>query len=282
MTLTIDQELPVHTVVAHNYASESSNKIHSDEVAGNFGFRGGLVPGVGVYAYMTVPIVKELGVDWLERGTMSGKFINPIYDGETVTVQARVADIDPVRIVISALNEAGELCGVGEASLPDNHLDEVHFYDYPLHPTPLESERLAPEIAAFDENHPLGTLEYTIDLSNPEGEFANFLDEVRDDSKIYRSKTPQHHPAHIAHQANQILVRNVNLGPWIHTATDVRHHVLPKHKEEVSLRGRIAHVYSKREHEIVVMDLALFGEADRLITHLTHSAIIKPAAIKAE
>jgi len=282
MTLTINQELPIHTVIAHNYASDSDNKIHSDDVAGDFGFRGGLVPGVGIYAYMTVPIVKELGVDWLERGAMSGKFINPVYDGETVTIQAKVTDVDPVRIVISALNEAGELCGVGEASLPQDHLDEVHFYDYPLHPTPLESERLPPEIAQFEENQPLGTFEYSIDLKNPDGEFTNFLDEVRDTSKIYHSKNPQCHPAHIANMANQMLIRNINLGPWIHTATDVRHHALPMHGEEVSLRGKIAHLYSKREHEIVVMDLALFGEADRLITHLTHTAIIKPVTVKAD
>ena len=81
MKLSIGQELPDYTVVAHNYADESSNKIHSDEVAGAYGFRGGLVPGVGVYAYMTVPAVAALGKDWLERGTMSGKFVKPVYDG---------------------------------------------------------------------------------------------------------------------------------------------------------------------------------------------------------
>lgn len=282
MNFSLDQELPDYTVVANNYALESSNKIHSDDVAEDYGFRGGLVPGVGVYAYMTVPVVKALGVDWLERGSMTGKFINPVYHGETVTIKSKVINIDPIRITISALNEAGNLCAVGEASLPTTHADEVHLYDYPLHHTPLESDRPPAAIEHLQEKHPLGTLEYTIDLKNPEGEFANFLDEVHDTLDIYRNGNAQCHPALVAHQANMILIQNVALGPWIHTASDVRHHALPKHNELVSLRGHIAHAYAKRGHEIVVMDLALFGEADRLITHLTHTAIIKPALTKTD
>ena len=37
---------------AFNTATESANKIHDDTVAKNLGFRGGLVPGVDVYAYL--------------------------------------------------------------------------------------------------------------------------------------------------------------------------------------------------------------------------------------
>lgn len=280
MNLSINQELPEYSVVAHNYAEESSNKIHSDEFAGAFGYRGGLVPGVGVYAYMTVPVVQVLGVEWLERGSMNGKFIKPTYDGETVTIQARVTDVDPVRIVVSAINAAGELCAVGQASLPPAHHEEFHLHDYPLHPLPLDSERMEPEISDMKGKTLMGTLEYTIDLQNPSGEFANFLDEMRDSLEIYRGPNAQCHPALVAHQANQILVRNVNLGPWIHTASDVRHHALPRHGEVVTLRGAIVHAYSKRNHDIAVMDLALIGDHDRLLTHLSHTAIIKPSFTK--
>ena len=47
--------LATHTVLAHNWATESENKIHDDAVASRYGFRGGLVPGVAVWAYMTHP-----------------------------------------------------------------------------------------------------------------------------------------------------------------------------------------------------------------------------------
>ena len=43
---------PYH-VSAYNTAKASENKIHDDATARRFGFSGGLVGGVHVYAYMT-------------------------------------------------------------------------------------------------------------------------------------------------------------------------------------------------------------------------------------
>ena len=55
--LSTGEQFKVHHVTAYNFATESDNKIHSDEMAARYGFKGGLVPGVGVYGYMTIPIV---------------------------------------------------------------------------------------------------------------------------------------------------------------------------------------------------------------------------------
>jgi hypothetical protein len=44
------------------------NRIHEDGLARAYGFKGGLVPGVIVYGWMTHPVVEILGRDWLERG----------------------------------------------------------------------------------------------------------------------------------------------------------------------------------------------------------------------
>ncbi len=54
---------------AFNQATKSENKIHEDSVARKYGFRGGLVPGVTVYAYLVHPAVEAWGLDWLTRGT---------------------------------------------------------------------------------------------------------------------------------------------------------------------------------------------------------------------
>ena len=45
---TVGAEQPTHTLRASNEATESENKIHDDTVAAQYGFRGGLVPGVSV------------------------------------------------------------------------------------------------------------------------------------------------------------------------------------------------------------------------------------------
>jgi len=45
--------MQTRSLVAFNTALDSENKIHDDDVARRFGFSGGLVPGVDVYAYLT-------------------------------------------------------------------------------------------------------------------------------------------------------------------------------------------------------------------------------------
>ena len=48
-----------YRVEAFNTAKASENKIHDDAVARRFGFGGGLVPGVDVYAYMAhLPVAR--------------------------------------------------------------------------------------------------------------------------------------------------------------------------------------------------------------------------------
>ena len=73
---------PYH-VEAFNTAKESENKIHDDAVARRFGFKGGLVPGVEVYAYMTHLPVARWGRAWLDRGSAECRLLKPVYDGDT-------------------------------------------------------------------------------------------------------------------------------------------------------------------------------------------------------
>jgi hypothetical protein len=77
-----------HTVDAFNISASSENKIHDDNIAKRFGFQGGLVPGVEVYAYMTNPIIQFFGYQWLEIGSMECKFIKPVYDGDQTDIKA--------------------------------------------------------------------------------------------------------------------------------------------------------------------------------------------------
>lgn len=271
--LTVDQQLPEYTVNAKNFARDSDNKIHDDKVAAEYGYRGGLVPGVAVYAYMTVPVACALGRDWLERGDMTGKFIKPIYDEEPVIVKARVAETDPIRIVVTAENTAGELCGVGEASYSDP-APPFDLTKYTLAPPPAKEDRLAPSIDVIKEGTPLGAL--TMRWSHEELTVP-FLDDVVESLPLYREPGVTWHPAFMPHIANTLLVENIALGPWIHTASDVDHYALPEEGEEVVVRGRISHAYAKRGHEIVVADIAFTGRNDRILALMAHSAIVKPA-----
>src|SRR5215471_10381328 len=84
--------LAPYRVEAYNTAHFSENKIHDDEVARRYGFSGGLVPGVDVYAYMTHAALARWGRAWLERGRAECRFLKPVYEGETATVTAVESD----------------------------------------------------------------------------------------------------------------------------------------------------------------------------------------------
>jgi acyl dehydratase len=105
-----DDNFSVYRVCARNTAAESENKIHDDGVAARFGFRGGLVPGVTVYGYMTVPVVERFGLEWIERGRMQVKFLQPFYEGDEVIVRA---EIDSTSLRVTASREDGTLCAAG-------------------------------------------------------------------------------------------------------------------------------------------------------------------------
>ena len=80
--------IPSYHVSAYNTAKASENKIHDDATARRFGFSGGLVGGVHVYAYRTHQPVARWGRAWLERGTGDCRFKEPVYDGDVAEIVA--------------------------------------------------------------------------------------------------------------------------------------------------------------------------------------------------
>src|SRR5215813_5598317 len=111
--MTVASPAP-YRIKAFNTAKASENKIHDDAVARRFGFGGGLVPGVDVYAYMVHQPVAHWGLAWLERGTAECRFQKPVYDGHVTTVTA-AATADGLDIRVES---HGELCAIGRAALP--------------------------------------------------------------------------------------------------------------------------------------------------------------------
>jgi MaoC like domain len=259
-------ELPLYRVIGYNYATDHDNKIHSDDVASQYGFKGGLVPGVGVYAYLTHPVVEAFGREWLARGAMTAKFLKPIYHGEEVSVRSRV--INDTTIGLELFNSDELLCAVGEASLSPAPapINPAHF---PHRALPIS--RPAATIANLPPGLMLGSLNWALDAA---ALAAKFLSEMRATLPLYFGTDAVCHPAYYLAQANEILMANVRLGPWIHTGSAVQHFDLPPAGEQLSLRGAVIEAFEKRGHEIIVLELGLFAAETRPIAHIRHTAIV--------
>jgi acyl dehydratase len=260
-----------HRAIARNYATEHANRIHSDETAARYGFAGGLVPGIALYAYLTDPLVGILGPAWLASGQAAVKFLKPVYDGAEVEVRIRAIDSSPPCFALELYDQAGILCSIAEAGLPDQ-TPPPSPNDYPFRPLPAPEDRREATLANVSKGDQLGSLEFTVDLA---GAQRVFLDEVGSIPEIFREPEAFCHPAWLLAQANEILARNVVLGPWVHTGSEVRHYALAEDGETLSLRGRIIEAGEKRGHDFVTMDLGLFGREERAIAAIRHSALIR-------
>ena len=239
----MSRPLPLYRVRAVNTAPDSENKIHDDQVAAQYGFRGGLVPGVTVYGYMTAPIVEHLP-EWLEHGSMRVRFIEPFYDGEAVIVRAEAADDGSIHV--AAEREDGSVCAKGIAKITAAAATEPDWY---LEHT-LPGERPVPERDNLIPGTLLGTLVEKIDTTEPH---------------------------RLLLFSNHILMRNFKLGPWIHAASEVTNWSAAQPGDEISARGRIHERFERKGHEFVVVDVMLIATESRLLQTVRHTAIYRPA-----
>jgi acyl dehydratase len=257
-----------YRVRAHNPATESENKIHHDDVARRYGFEGGLVPGVTVYAYMTHPVVEALGRPWLEQGTMTARFVRPCYDGDDVTVVAAAAGDGALEL--TARRGGDEVIATGKASLPARAPAPPSIDAYPTAPLPDERPPATHDtLAALD---PLASWAATFRAEHAPA----FLDEIGEDLPLYRADGLAH-PGYLLLVANSILVANVRLGPWMHVGSDVTNFGLVADGDCVSARGRVSNLFERKGHRFAELDLLFVADDTRPVQHVHHTLIYEIA-----
>lgn len=259
-----------YEVEAFNTATESENRIHDDSVAKRFGFQGGLVPGVDVYAYMTRAAVIRFGAAFLARGTMECRFGKPLYDGETALIEA--ADGPDGRLAID-LAARGVSLATGTAWL-DEPADPPRPEDYPTAELPAPDGRPPASADSLPEGRALGTIREVADAAGQDA----YRRDVRETHPLY-AETGAVHPGFLLRRANSALKDNVRLGPWIHVGSTVRHFAPLQAGGELETRARVARRYDHKGHGFVELDVALFSDG-RAIAHVDHVAIYEPRQVR--
>ena len=255
-------DLRPYRVIARNTATESANKIHDDEVARQLGFRGGLVPGVDVYAYLAHPPAEAWGLAWLERGTMRARFHQPVYDGGRV-------DVVPIgRTALELRDDGGATWTAEVAAVADGQREPPRVDDWPRvdqrdDPPPASPETLAPGTALGLAPHG-----FHADLAGA------YLDEVRETLPLYTDEGVAH-PAWILRDANYVLSANVRLGPWIHVESIVQHHGLVRDGDVVSALAVVTNEWERKGHGFVELDVVHLADT-RPVARTRHTAIYRP------
>jgi acyl dehydratase len=236
-----------YEVPARNTATASENKIHDDTVARQYGFGGGLVPGVAVIAYMTRAPLERWGESWLEHGWMKTRLLSPVYDGETVTVEMDGSD------ALRLLNPAGETGATGTAGVHDQSQSPPDANEVPS--APLPDSRPPASAQALTSGTVLGTIEAGFRADRAE----EYLSSIGDDSDVYR-KLGVAHPGWLLQWANSALVANVRLGPWIHVESDLTTFRLVTDGQTVATRAKVTDAFDRKGHKFVTLDVLMLAD----------------------
>jgi hypothetical protein len=253
-----------YRVSAYNTSRQSDNKIHDDTVARRFGFRGGLVPGVDVIAYMVHLPVAKWGRDFLERGVIDARLAKPVYDGEIAEVCAEERD-GALSLRVESL---GETCATGTAWLP-------------AMAPPVRLAEFS-EVAAVSERQPVSAASYpvggwlgTLPRSWADDAARQYLADIRESSPIYLAEGLGH-PGLLLRVMNRVLVDNAVLGPWIHVGSRLQLLTAARSGDELTSRAKVTANYEKKGHRFVELDAVVIANGGTPVALCQHIAIYQP------
>jgi hypothetical protein len=240
------------TFTARNFATASENKIHDDAIARAYGFRGGLVPGVTSYGYLAETVLRHEGLGFAESGAIDVRFGSPVYEGEQV-----VASLNDDR-ELALTNEHGEVCVTGEVRAV------------------RRDQRAIPSLATLPDRRPLAdetnlavgvTLGSLYDVASQEA-VDGYLDAI----ELHPNSRELVHPAWLLLAANDVLVQNVRLGPWIHVGSDVALLGAVRYDDLVETRAVVTANFTRKGHHFVELDV-VGSVDDSVVTRVRHTAI---------
>lgn len=259
-----------YRVQAYNTAHSSENKIHDDAVARRFGFTGGLVPGVDVYAYMMHLPVARWGRAFLERGTAQCRFASPVYDGKMAEVTGH-DDGDALAIEVASV---GKSCATGSARLPGEAAALPALTKFPLAKAPDMAQRPAASPATLPVGGSLGAIPFETNAELA----ASYLKDVRETDPMY-AREGLVHPGTVLRMCNLALLQNVLLGPWIHVGSAVQNFSAARVGETLVARSHVAANYERKGHLFVELDVLVLSDGARPVAQVRHTAIYRPRQV---
>lgn len=259
--------------VARNSAAASENTIHDDAVARAFGFRGALVPGVTLYAYLTQLVVPFFGARWLARGAATVRLRRPVYEGDVVICSGAAVEQDgATRLELACTGEDGTAFASGAAWMPADDPPDAGDGPLPDHDPPQPRPELTPDTVPFGV--PLATLD---GLLSPD-DAAAYADETDDPSPWYRGPSPLGPrlvpPGALASRQAWLLRRNFHFGPSIHAASEVRHLAPAPVGAVYRTGGVIRETFERKGNHYLVLD-ALTTADGVPVVRVRHTSVFK-------
>jgi len=256
--------MSTYEVVARNFSESHENRIHSDEVAQQYGFRGALVPGVAVFGHLTHPLVERLGERWLDGSVNHTRFHKPAYDGDRLLIHL---DEDDDGFSVVAHNAEGTLLAELRATLPQTLPDaeDQSVFDAPRRSAPRTD-------ISWDniiEGEPFPEWHFQVITD----ENQRYASEVSDELPLYRFVA---HPHWLLSVANQALTREYRMPTWLHVGSEIRFRDLVRVGDTLAVNAVPIEKWERKGHQFVRLYVA-YSRLGHLTTEIFHTAIFRVA-----
>ena len=246
------------TGIALNTAPDSQNEIHGDNIAQQYGFEGGLVPGVTISAYLIQPAVDAWGMDWLERGHAHVRVGSPLYDGERFTVDIKTqtdisyeAELERPDGTVSATAEISMPASTPQA--PVRRGDDIAEKDH-------VGAAASPErFRALMED---GCLAYRYRWGSKHRMNAYIDDQSAMPALLRLEEDGFANMSFLLGISNWVFAGNAHMNPWVHLETTSQNfRAVPKDTVIVAEMS-VADYFEKKGHQFADVDVNLFDEAN--------------------
>lgn len=259
-------------ILALNDAEDSENRIHSDEIARRYGFSSALVSGVNLFGYLTQPLVRQYGEQFLHRGMLDVVFLKPAYQNDLLTLRSESLgqESSSRSHVTYAYNEQEILLAKLESWLPA----ELPAINTLADSEPGKPISVRPEISdqTISLNLPGPALHWR---PKPEDNAAH-VSVQRDMSPIYQSKDSHVHPYYLLEMCNAAL-KNMYLMPaWVHTSSKLTLRDSVRVGRDYRIKAIPTNKWVRKGHEFISLYL-VFHCDNVVVLEVEHTAIYKLA-----
>jgi len=256
--------MSTYEVVAQNFSEAHENKIHSDEIAQKYGFKGALVPGVAVFGHLTHPLVERFGEVWLTSSVNQTRFFKPAYHGDRLVISL---EEDEEGFLVQGHNAEGTLLAEIRANLTDAlpEAESASVFDGPARSA--DRVEMSWDSITEGERFPEWHFQAIVD------ENQRYAEQISDELPVYRHVA---HPHWLLSVANQALTREYLMPAWLHVGSEIRFRELVRVGDTLAVNAVPLEKWERKGHQFIRLYVA-YTRLGVLTTEIFHTAIFRVA-----
>ena len=254
-----------HAVVAKNDSASHENKIHSDDIAQEYGFEGALVAGVTVFGHIMHVPVAAWGERTFRDTRANVRFLKPAYDQDRLVVSGA---LNGDTMHVECHNDQGVLLAPMDLAPWDGTLEPIEA-DGERPPSERDviatgnlhvGKRVPTHVVTPDLDTHLGLCELLSDTN------ALYFDGV----------TPCVHPLWTLRECNAAFTRTWTMPVWIHVGSEITWIAPIRVGDEVSVDMVPLTQWERKGHEFTTLGIS-FKVNGQTCVDVRHTAIYKVA-----